>query len=102
VVDDEAQGLDAGAGVRTVAEGLILRAPAAAIEVRLSLGELDLVGARLSDDRLFCHAHFSHRYPAALRGAALRTICRWLTASVQRDKSCTLTWIACLRGESRR
>ena len=56
VIDDEAQGLDAGAVVRAVAEGLLLGASAAALEVRLSFRQLDLVGARLRDDRLFRHA----------------------------------------------
>jgi hypothetical protein len=51
VIDDEAQGLDAGAVVRPVAERLLLRASAATIEVRFALGELDLIGPLLGDDR---------------------------------------------------
>lgn len=57
VIHRKTHRLDACVLVRTIAERLVLRAPASAIKVRLTFSELNLVRALLSDNGLFSHTH---------------------------------------------
>jgi len=68
VIDGETQGFDARTGVGAIAKGLLLGAPAAAIKISLTFGQLDLIRPRLCDDRLLGHGTLlrSRRVPARL------------------------------------